>query len=409
MRKGCNPKIPQAKELRVGNVLPGSSKSALTQTPGGEFAATCEVARAPRRCPGPRRAAADGAVGSADTAASTLAEPTEWATLLAPIQRYSEMEQVYHYPADLLELLVDTIGRLSRSKKGVLLFFQGAAVPAADLAAMTERVNAAPDSISRFEIARDVLVKLNARGDSGLGPRRALLKRVVEFNRFEACWPKEQLEASGLVARVRDLINERDAFTRMKQERDTEQAQRRAQTEAQRTNAANKLKRIEDVDARLGRLFGMDDAAHQRGKLLEAVLNDLFRAYDILVREDFRRRDGDTPLVLEQIDGVIEFGSNIFLVEMKWLKDPVGIAEFHPHLARLFLRANVAGLFISSSGFTEPVLRTCQEALSQKTMILCSLQEVVLLLQRRADLVDFLRAKYQSAVVDKRPFLEIVH
>jgi hypothetical protein len=319
------------------------------------------------------------------------------------------MEQVYHYPPDLLELLVDTIGRLSRSKKGVLLIFQGAGVSATDMREMQARVERAPDTVSRFEIARDVLVRLNERGDSGLGPRRALLKRVVEFNRFETCWPKEQLEAAGLVTRVRELVQERDAFTRMAQEKEAEQAKQRSMADAQRASTVNRGRKIETLNAELGRLFGMDDAPHERGKLLEKVLNDLFRAYEILVREDFRRQARDTSLVIEQIDGVIEFGSNLYLVEMKWLKDPVGVAEFHPHLSRIFLRNNASGIFISSSGFSEPVLKICEEALTKKTMVLCSLQEIVFLLQRKGDLVDLLRAKYQAAVVEKKPYLEILN
>ena len=72
----------------------------------------------------------------------------------------------------------------------------------------------------------------------------------------------------------------------------------------------------------------MDDKPQERGKLLEAVLNDLFRAYGILVREDFRRKAPDSSIVLEQLDGVIELDGAIHLVEMKWLKDPWERASF---------------------------------------------------------------------------------
>lgn len=35
------------------------------------------------------------------------------------------MSEQFHYPADLLELLIETIPRLARSKKSVILFFRG--------------------------------------------------------------------------------------------------------------------------------------------------------------------------------------------------------------------------------------------------------------------------------------------
>lgn len=75
---------------------------------------------------------------------------------------------------------------------------------------------------------------------------------------------------------------------------------------------------------------------------------------------------------------------------MKWLKDPVGIADFSPHLLRLFGRANASGIFISNSDFTEPVLKECANALNQRTMFLCSLQEIVMLLQNEAGLLALL-------------------
>lgn len=318
------------------------------------------------------------------------------------------MADEYHYPPDLLELLVEALARLNKSKKGVVTFLRGAGVDEADLADVDEIVRKSPASINKFEIARQALVKVNARGDSGLRPRREIIKRVVEFEDYSSCWPEDQLKARGLVAAVREAVNKKDAFTRMHQERDVERAEVVARQRAEQAAAAEKRAKIESVNGRLTSLFSMNDRPHERGKLLEAVLNDLFKAYGIHVREDFRRKDPDTSVVLEQIDGVIELDGAIHLVEMKWLNSPVGVGEFFPHLGRLFLRANAHGIFISSSGYTEPVVKECATALAQKTMILCSLQEFVMLLQRQGDLIAFLKRKSQAAIVDKNPYMQIL-
>lgn len=318
------------------------------------------------------------------------------------------MTEAFHYPPELFELLVETIARLNRAKRGVVLFLRGAGVADEDLAEMERAVSRNPQAINKFEIVRNVLTKVNARGDSGLRPRREIIKRVVEFENFETCWPEDQLKAKGLVASVREAVNAKDSFTRMKQERDAEREAAQSRQRVEQAAAAEKRARIEQVNTRLVGLFGMDDKPQERGKLLEGVLNELFRAYGILVREDFRRKDPDTPVVMEQIDGVIELNGTVHLVEMKWLSAPVGTGEFFPHLARLFLRANAHGIFISSSGFTEPVVKECTTALTQKTMMLCSLQEIVLLLQRRDDLIVFLKKKSQAAIIDKNPFLQIL-
>lgn len=318
------------------------------------------------------------------------------------------MAEAFHYPPELFSLLVDTIPLLCRSKQNVILFLRGAGVAPEDLAEVERSLKADRSSINKFEIVRNVLTKVNARGDNGLGARREILKRVVEFESFETCWESDQYKAKGLVASIREAVNKKDSFTRMKQERDAERDERAAKQQAERTAAAEKRAKIEDVSQRLFALFGMDDKPQERGKLLEAVLNDLFRVYGIHVREDFRRKDPDTAIVVEQIDGVIELNGQIHLVEMKWLNAPVGIGEFSPHLSRLFMRANAHGIFIATNGYAASVVSECRNALSQKTLFLCSLQEFVMLLQRHDELVELLRKKSQAAIVDKNPFLEIL-
>lgn len=318
------------------------------------------------------------------------------------------MTDAHHYPPHVFDLLVETIARLNRSKKGVVLFLRGAGVAEEDLSEVDRIVKLSAVSINKFDIVRNVLEKVNARGDSGLRPRREIIKRVVEFENFETCWPEDQMKAKGLVASVREAVNAKDAFTRMKQERDVERESVLVRQRAEQIAATEKRSKIETVSTRLFALFGMDDRPHERGKLLESVLNDLFKAYGIHVREDFRRKAPDSGVVVEQLDGVIELDGAIYLVEMKWLKNPVGMGDFMPHLGRLFLRANAHGIFIAANGYTASVISECTTALNQKTLFLCSLQELVMLLQRHGDLITLLKKKSHAAIVDKNPFLEIL-
>lgn len=318
------------------------------------------------------------------------------------------MVDAFHYPPEVLSLLVDTIPLLCRSKRDVVLFFHGAGIALEDINEVQRLVNTTPEAINKFDIVRNVLTKVNQRGDNGLRARREILRRVVDFESFETCWPNDQYKAKGLVASIREAVNKKDAFTRMKQERDAERDSRIAKQQLERNAAAEKRAKIEHVNQRLLALFKMDDKPQERGKLLEKVLNDLFRAYGIYVQEDFRRRDPDSSVIVEQIDGVIELNGQIHLVEMKWLNIPVGIGEFSPHLSRLFMRANAHGIFIATNGYAASVISECRNALTQKTLFLCSLQEFVMLLQRQGDLLELLRKKSHAAIIDKNPYLEIL-
>jgi hypothetical protein len=318
------------------------------------------------------------------------------------------MADAYHYPPEVLSLLVDTIPLLCRSKNDVLVFFRGAGTPEAALSPYVSQLRSDSKALNKYEIARSLIELLNARGDLTLAPRRELIKRVVEFEDFSSCWPTDQLKAKGLVSEVRRVVNVKDSFTRMKQERDAAKAETQATAQTERTQLLERNKVVGVLRTKLFALFGMDDKPQVRGKQLEEVLNGLFKAYGVLVQEDFKRRDLDSNTVLEQIDGVISLDGNIYLVEMKWLKEPVGIADFSPHLMRLFSRANASGIFISNSEFTEPVIKECTNVLNNKTMFLCSLQEIVMLLQNESDLLTFLRKKVQAAIVAKQPYLKVL-
>lgn len=317
------------------------------------------------------------------------------------------MSDLFHYPPDVFNLLVDTIPRLCKSKQDVLLFLKGAGVHDADLADMQAQVRRNRDAVNKFEITRDVLTKVNVRGEAALRARREIVKRVVDFEEFSMCWPGDLDRAKANVADLRKIVRAKDAFTKMQNAHDELQAQKAAEARAVHEAKVEQKRKIADVRDRLNALFGMDSEPQKRGKLLEGVLNDLFRAYGIYVKEDFKRFDQSGAVVVEQIDGVIEFEGHTYLVEMKWLKDPVGVNELSSHFMRLFARPDVRGLFISTSDFASTCIAECYTHSANKTMVLSSLREFVLLLMSERDLLQMLRTKVRAAVMDKKPFFEI--
>jgi restriction system protein len=88
---------------------------------------------------------------------------------------------------------------------------------------------------------------------------------------------------------------------------------------------------------------------------------------------------------------------------MKWWKGPLGRNEVSPHLVKLFARSEARGIFISSYGYTEPAVTTCKDALPLKTVVLCSLDEIVQVLEAQASFKDLLKDKIRAAVIDKNP------
>lgn len=291
--------------------------------------------------------------------------------------------------------------QLVRGKRDVLNFFQGCGVPRAYLDIL-EPWTKKDSGYSKYHIARQVLTHLNELGDAGLAQRRQLIKRVSEFENFSACWPDDQLKAKGAVAAVAQLVNKKDAFTRLQEEREREQRDHRTAKKAEAEHRAAARATRERIKTDLYRLFGETDP-HRRGKALEGVLNRLFQANDILVREAFVVTGEDGDGIIEQIDGAVEIDGRIYLVEMKWWDRPLGRAEVSPHLVSVYGRAEAGGIFISNSGYHDSAVAVYESALTQRTVILVELQEIVTVLERELALLDLLRPKLHEATLSKRP------
>lgn len=86
--------------------------------------------------------------------------------------------EAFHTPPQLFTLHVDTIPLLCRSKQDLILFLHRTGVTQEDRAEVQQPVLA---------IVRNVLTKVNTRGDNGLPARRDIVKRIAEFENFELC------------------------------------------------------------------------------------------------------------------------------------------------------------------------------------------------------------------------------
>lgn len=307
----------------------------------------------------------------------------------------------YHFPPDLVALLIDTIPLLRRSKRDTVDFFRACGVADGHLNDLQRRVDGDRSSINKYEIARTVIHRINQVGDSGLRARREVVRRVVEWEDFSTCWPLDALKAQGLVANVRQMVNAKDSFTRMQQAHDREREDRlRPQREAAAA-AQQRRERRQALYGELTALFRMTNR-QQRGVKFEALLNRIFNLDGLAVRESFTLTI-DNGQVGEQIDGLIELGNQPYIVEAKWWKDPLGVDGVSQHLVRVYGRAAVHGLIISGSGFAETAIEMCRNALSQKVIVLAELREIVLLLEREGNFAEWLKRKAYAAAVDRNP------
>lgn len=313
--------------------------------------------------------------------------------------------QVYHFSPELVNLLRDTIPRLCKSKRDVLVFFSSAGVSPKFLADISRRVEQDRNNISKYEIVQDVIIRLNEAGDAALRERREIIKRVVEFKDFSGCWPDDHKPAMGFVARVIELTNHKDSSTKQQQydesQLEKERKKRQQDEEARIEQLKLKKQKREQLKSELIALY-QETNAQKRGKQLEAILNSLFESEGILVRESFTIKGENNEGVIQQVDGAIEVNSDLYLIEMKWCKQALGPEDVAPHMMRLFERSDVRGIFISASGYTEAAIINIKKALNQKTVVLFTLKELVILLEEESSFESLLKSKILSIKLDEK-------
>jgi len=314
---------------------------------------------------------------------------------------------IFHYPPDLFDLLVQTIPLLNKSKKSVLLFFKGAGVNESLFKDVSDRVQFDREGINKFEIVRTILERINENSEQYIRERREIIKRVTEFESFSNCWESDRLKAIGLVSEIQKIVNVKDSFTRMKQEREDEQKKRAKEYKKKVADLKKQQDKKDKIKQDLYSLFGNLNP-QKRGKLLENVLNDYFKSFNILLKEDFKRVGENGEGILEQIDGIVELDYHIYLVEMKWTKTPIASNDIFAHLGRIYHRTSAHGIYISASGYTDSGIEATKEALhGNALLVLFELEEFVNIMENEIDFNQYLHDKIKKAIIDKNPYVRM--
>lgn len=138
----------------------------------------------------------------------------------------------------------------------------------------------------------------------------------------------------------------------------------------------------------------------ERGLRFEGFLGELFEAFGLAPRRDFR-------LAGEQIDGSFKLNGQTYLVEAKWHGPQIGFADLMTFSGKVAGKASWArGLFVSNSGFTADGLEAFSRG--RQTNLICAdgldLYEV---LSRRVSLIDVLDAKARRAAETNRAYVPV--
>lgn len=170
------------------------------------------------------------------------------------------------------------------------------------------------------------------------------------------------------------------------------QAQERLQAEREANKAqTDALRRFEDdIAAVKDRFVALQAAAdrRQRGYDFETLLSDLFKLFDMQPRLAYRTET-------EQIDGSLSFDTDDYILEAKWIADPVSREVADAFAAKVRRKGkNALGLLVAVNGLSSPALAAYRESTPFITM---DGGDIYLVLDGRVRLDDLLRVKRRHA------------
>jgi restriction system protein len=309
----------------------------------------------------------------------------------------------YQFRPDVFTALVDAVALIRNSKRDVVTLFRGAGLQHPQLAEYERLIAVDRESLRKTEMAHTLLKIANEiPTDEGLKIRREILKAVVDFNNFEACYNDKVLAAKGAVAKVRELVHEKDAFTRMEIERDRERSARIAKEHSKVEEARRKAEAREDIKRRLFALFTLADE-YERGRLFESVLNDWFKHEGISVRESFRLTGDVDNRTFEQIDGAVDVDGHLYIVEVKWWKKALGPKDVSEHVMREYNRGEARGLFIVNPDYTDAAVHEVSRALPQRVFVFATTEELYHVMNDAEPLSKWIRDKAHAALTERTP------
>ena len=190
-------------------------------------------------------------------------------------------------------------------------------------------------------------------------------------------------EAKSSVARLAAITEQFSDWMREKERLEAERVAQRARSE--------QLRRFDADIANLKATFlTMQTAAdpRQRGYDFEALLNNLFRLFDMEPRLGYKT-------ATEQIDGSMTFNTDDYVLEAKWTAEPVDRATADAFDSKVRRKGkNALGLFVAINGFSADARKTYNERTSFVTM---DGSDLFLVLDGRIRLDDLLHAKRRHA------------
>lgn len=260
---------------------------------------------------------------------------------------------------------------------------------------LTERDASTGDRRSKREAGALILDELGRQAKDHQIVRK-LIDIAADWDSFHLA--QDEFKARAVVQKARELrgsLIEADARERTEYDRRLKEAAQKRKSEREIAFRRESELLLAQFDH-----LAIDGDPHQRGYLLQDMLNRLFVLHEIPVVRAFLRNDG-----AEQIDGAFAMEGWHYIVECRWRAKLADIRDLDGLLGQVGRSGKqTMGLFLSMNGWSEHVVPLLKQN-AGKSIILVDGYDIRSVLCRIVELKRLLKEKLSALNLDARPFL----
>lgn len=248
--------------------------------------------------------------------------------------------------------------------------------------------------LSKRQIAPLIIDNLEKRTDFQ-NVLRSIVEIVAHWSSFHLA--DDEFVARATVQKARELLGTIELMeAREAKQQEIARKEELARMEKER---AELLRKHSELLLMMFDQLAISKDHHQRGYLLQDLLNRLFDLHQIPVVRSFTRNSGG-----EQIDGGFSLEGWYYLVECRWRKKLADIRELDGLKGQVDRSGKqTMGFFLSINGWSEnvpPLLKQNPE----KSIVLMEGYDIRCILSGQIDLRDFILAKIAKLNFEGEPF-----
>ena len=230
---------------------------------------------------------------------------------------------------------------------------------------------------------------------------RKLVELASNWNSFHLA--DKEYEARAVVQKAREIAGVL-AATDEKERADHDGAAREREELQRKDKEATLKQQSALLLAQFDEASRDDGDPHQRGYLLQDMLNRLFDLHGIAVVKSFVRNAG-----AEQIDAAFELEGWHYLVECRWRAKLANIRELDGLSGQIGRSGKqTMGLFLSINGWSENVVQAIKQN-RDKSIILMEGYDLRTVLSQPLDLRRLLKAKLSALNLQAEPYFSVTH